>query len=260
MAHTQSESITSLSAVAGPVRAHDYNDDEDEDSRQTHVDSDKAALLDDQDDEDNARPGRPRRTSTGSVLQFDFRANTLFLAASSEEAPHSDGLLGRSGSRTRPVSEPIGVTAGIALIVGMQIDSGIFSSPGVVAKETGAVASALLCWVGAGLLSWAGASSFAELGSALPLNGGAQAYLDAAFGPLPAYCFTFTAVTALKPGSQAIISIITGEYLCRLMYHTAFSADPTVAARWVKSKLNSRCVTHNVLAGECLRWQSRLQE
>lgn len=127
------------------------------------------------------------------------------------------------------------ITAGIALIVGMQIGSGIFSSPGVVAKETGAVASALLCWLGAGLLSWAGASSFAELGSALPLNGGAQAYLDAAFGPLPAYCFSFTAVTALKPGSQAIISIIFGEYMCRLMYHTAFSADPSVAARYVRS-------------------------
>jgi hypothetical protein len=32
---------------------------------------------------------------------------------------------------------------------------------------------------------------------------------------------------------QAIISIIFGEYLCRLLYHTAFSADPNVAARSV---------------------------
>lgn len=228
MAHHQQESISSLTAVTGPVRAGDYNDEEDdEDLRKEHNDSDQAALLKEQDQGDE-RPARPRRTSTGSV--FDFRANTFFLAASSEEASRSDGSLGRSGSRGRSVAEPIGITAGIALIVGMQIGSGIFSSPGVVAKETGAVASALLCWFGAGLLSWAGASSFAELGSALPLNGGAQAYLDAAFGPLPAYCFSFTAVTALKPGSQAIISIIFGEYMCRLLYRTAFSADPSVAA------------------------------
>lgn len=32
---------------------------------------------------------------------------------------------------------------------------------------------------------------------------------------------------------QAIISIIFGEYMCRLFYHTAFSADPNAAARGV---------------------------
>jgi hypothetical protein len=79
----------------------------------------------------------------------------------------------------------------------MQVGSGIFSSPGVVVAEVGSVGASLVIWVVSGLLAWTGArwvrvrvllqlkwnqpdesySSFAELGCAIPLSGGAQAYL-----------------------------------------------------------------------------------
>lgn len=82
------------------------------------------------------------------------------------------------------MKEHMSLIGGMALIVGIVIGSGIFSSPGVVARETDSVGSALLVWAGAGLLSWAGGSSFAELGVMLPNNGGHQVYLAAAFGDL----------------------------------------------------------------------------
>ncbi|KDE07343.1 hypothetical protein MVLG_02385 [Microbotryum lychnidis-dioicae p1A1 Lamole] len=231
-------STTVTASVSRPVREDDYHTDEDE-TGHDHDGTGALPLLnnDDDDDDDIGRPsqdneGQPRGKGKGltrsrrpsSTLMFDFSSAHLLSLATSDES---------NKRRNGTVSEPITVMAGVALIVGMQIGSGIFSSPGVVAKETGAVGSALLLWTFAGLLSWAGALSFAELGTALPINGGAQAYLDAAFGPLPAYCFSFTAVTALKPGSQAIISIIFGEYMCRIIWHTAFSKNPTVAARGV---------------------------
>ncbi|SCZ98873.1 BZ3500_MvSof-1268-A1-R1_Chr3-1g05677 [Microbotryum saponariae] len=232
-------STTVTASVSRPVREDDYHTDEDE-TGHDHDGTGALPLLDNDDDDDDDDIGRPSQDDEGqprgkgkgptrlrrpsSTLMFDFSsAHLLSLATSDESTKRRNGT----------VSEPITVMAGVALIVGMQIGSGIFSSPGVVAKETGAVGSALLLWTFAGLLSWAGALSFAELGTALPINGGAQAYLDAAFGPLPAYCFSFTAVTALKPGSQAIISIIFGEYMCRIIWHTAFSKNPSVAARGV---------------------------
>lgn len=61
-------------------------------------------------------------------------------------------------------------------------------------------------------------------GAAIPLNGGAQAYLRYAYGPTVSYLFSWTAIVLLKPGSAAIIAIIFGEYLCRIFYHTAYSA------------------------------------
>ena len=108
---------------------------------------------------------------------------------------------------------------GISLTVGLQIGSGIFSSPGVVTLNAGSVGASLLVWLTSGVLAWTGASSFAELGSAIPLNGGAQAYLNYSFGPLAAYLFAWTAITALKPGSGAIIAIIFGEYIARVIFH-----------------------------------------
>ncbi|GAA6059737.1 hypothetical protein JCM10212_001945 [Sporobolomyces blumeae] len=168
-----------------------------------------------------------RRARAGSMLSFDL-SNRLLLQASEEVGEPSS-----AGTSLRKPNESVSLTAGIALIVGLTIGSGIFASSGIVARETGSVGAALVVWVFAGFLSWAGGSSLAELGTALPMNGGAQAYLSAAYGPLPSYCFSFTAVTALKPGSQAIISIIGAEYICRILWHTAFSSDPRAAARGV---------------------------
>lgn len=48
------------------------------------------------------------------------------------------------------------------------------SSPGVVVANTNSVGASLIVWLIAGLLGWTGASSYAELGTAIPLNGGPQ--------------------------------------------------------------------------------------
>ena len=74
------------------------------------------------------------------------------------------------------------------------------SSPGVVVANTQSVGASLAVWVASGLLAWTGASSFAELGSSIPVNGGAQAYLQYSYGPLVSYLFAWTAISALKPG------------------------------------------------------------
>ena len=75
------------------------------------------------------------------------------------------------------------------------------SSPGVVVANTGSVGASLIVWLLSGLLAWTGASSFAELGSAIPLNGGAQAYLAYSYGPLASYLFAWTSIIALIPGT-----------------------------------------------------------
>ena len=70
----------------------------------------------------------------------------------------------------------------------------------------------------AGVLAWTGAASYAELGSAIPLNGGAYAYLSHAFNPTIGYLFSWTAITALRPGSAAIIALVFGNYVNRTLF------------------------------------------
>ncbi|KAG8855164.1 hypothetical protein FRB96_007202 [Tulasnella sp. 330] len=108
---------------------------------------------------------------------------------------------------------------------GMQVGSGIFSSPGVVLANTESVGASLAVWVISGLLAWTGASSFAELGSTIPLSGGAQAYLAYSYGHLVSFLYSWTAISALKPGSCAIIALIFGEYVMRLFHPQDMPAD-----------------------------------
>ena len=118
---------------------------------------------------------------------------------------------------------------GLSLICGLIIGSGIFSSPSQVNSNAGSPGASLIVWTLAGVLAWTGAASFAELGGAIPLNGGAQVYLSKIFGDLAGFLFTWCAVFVLKPGSAAIISIIFGEYVVR----AAVGADVENVSIWI---------------------------
>ncbi|KZT09448.1 amino acid transporter [Laetiporus sulphureus 93-53] len=164
------------------------------------------------------------RTRSYSISGFDFQQDLLPLTASLSE-PESIQVAAHAKN--------ISLLHGIALIIGLQIGSGIFSSPGVVVANTESVGASLSVWFVAGLLAWTGASSFAELGSSIPVNGGAQAYLQYAYGPLVSYLFAWTAISALKPGGNAVISLIFAEYLNRLFWHsTNAEVSPDDIPQW----------------------------
>jgi len=170
----------------------------------------------------SARTRRARANSAGSILAFDFQDDLLPLSLSQVE-----------GDSEPRVEKNIGLMDGIALVVGLQVGSGIFSSPGIVVANTQSVGASLVVWTVSGILAWTGASSFAELGSMIPLNGGAQAYLAYAYNPLVSYLFTWTAITALQPGGNAIIALIFGEYINRLIYHaTSSDGSPDAIPVW----------------------------
>ncbi|KAH7351478.1 amino acid/polyamine transporter I [Pyrenochaeta sp. MPI-SDFR-AT-0127] len=98
-----------------------------------------------------------------------------------------------------------------AVLVTLQIGSGIFASPAQVDSNVPSPGVALLVWALGGLLSWAGAASFAELGAALPLNGGMQEYLRHVFGDTAAFLMAWIYIMAVKPSSMAIQSIVIAE-------------------------------------------------
>ncbi|CAG8279666.1 unnamed protein product [Penicillium nalgiovense] len=163
--------------------------------------------------------GRHRAQSSYSISSaFDF-GRTLFplsqtqggyapLGTPSADRPgFTDGSLERNKTLT--------YLNGLSLIVGLIIGSGIFSSPSQVNANAGSPGASLIVWAVAGLLAWTGAASYAELGGAIPLNGGSQIYLSKIFGELTGFLFAWCAVLVLKPGSAAIISLIFGEYVVR---------------------------------------------
>ncbi|KAF2798092.1 amino acid transporter [Melanomma pulvis-pyrius CBS 109.77] len=111
-----------------------------------------------------------------------------------------------------------------AVLVSIQIGSGIFASPAQVDSNVPSPGAALFVWVLGGLLSWAGAASFAELGAALPLNGGMQEYLRHVYGDTMAFLMAWIYIMAVKPSSMAIQSIVIAESI-----GSVTSADPLAA-------------------------------
>lgn len=184
------------------------------------------------DDPEPRRPLQNGRRSYSVSSAFDF-AGTLFplsnsgagyAALGTPSTPHSD-LAGQSLEKNKSLT----YLNGLSLVVGLIIGSGIFSSPASVNSNAGSPGAALIVWVIAGLLAWTGAASYAELGGAIPLNGGAQVYLSKIFGEWVGFLFTWCAVMVLKPGSAAIIAIIFGEYMVRAV----IGADAAEASPWI---------------------------
>lgn len=177
------------------------------------------------------RTGLTRSYSVSSA--FDF-GNTLFPLSQTasgyaplggrptldREAGVTDGALERNKTLT--------YINGLSLVVGLIIGSGIFSSPSQVNANAGSPGASLIAWVVAGILAWTGAASYAELGGAIPLNGGSQVYLSKIFGEMAGFLFTWCAVLVLKPGSAAIIAIIFGEYVVRAVVGAEVPLSPWV--------------------------------
>ncbi|KAK6510617.1 hypothetical protein TWF506_009720 [Arthrobotrys conoides] len=195
-----------------------------------------------------SRPPRQRSYSVGST--FDFNAHLFPLSASASDPLYLslDPTTNRGHSQNLEKQKSITYLNGLSLVVGLQIGSGIFSSPAQVNSNAGSPGAALLIWLLSGILAWTGASSYAELGGAIPLSGGAQAYLQHIFGDLSAFLFAWVAVVVMRPGSAAIISIIAGEYLGSVFWGSLTEdADPppqlavkalALAGMWMITILN----------------------
>lgn len=194
-------------------------------SRPSISSSRRLSLVQEEDPLDDSNPaGRGRLDRSYSVSSaFDFAGNLFPLSSTAGGsgyapigAPTSAGRSGGGlGGGSLEKHKTITYLNGLSLVVGLIIGSGIFSSPSQVSSKVGSAGAALIVWVVAGILAWTGGASYAELGGAIPLNGGSQVYLAKTFGELAGFLFTWVAVLVLKPGSAAIIAIIMGEYFVR---------------------------------------------
>lgn len=193
-------------------------------SSQSGIASSRRLSLEDEDPLNPSSPANVRRMQSRSYSvssAFDFTPALFPLSSTAGGytalgAPSSLSLsLERRGTENLEKNKTLTYLNGLSLVVGLIIGSGIFSSPSQVNSHAGSPGASLIVWTISGLLAWTGASSYAELGGAIPLNGGAQVYLAKIFGEVAGFLFTWSAILVLKPGSAAIIAIIFGEYVVR---------------------------------------------
>ena len=109
---------------------------------------------------------------------------------------HADDLVAissRNGDNA-PVATGANLTFlnGLAIILSLQIGTGIFSAPSQVSNHVSSPAVGVLVWLFVGLFVWTGAASFIELGLAVPMNRWVQEYLWFCYGDFLGILFTMT--------------------------------------------------------------------
>ncbi|KIW16717.1 hypothetical protein PV08_03906 [Exophiala spinifera] len=210
-----------------------------ESSSRSGLSSSRRLSLENEDPLDDANPaGRNasrggRSYSVSSAFDFTPALFPLSSTAGGYTALGNQSVLSlttrREALQNLEKNKTLTFLNGLSLVVGLIIGSGIFSSPAQVNSHAGSPGASLIVWTMSGLLAWTGASSYAELGGAIPLNGGAQVYLAKIFGEVFGFLFTWSAILVLKPGGAAIIAIILGEYVVR----AAIGADVEDVNPWI---------------------------
>ncbi|KAH6854037.1 amino acid/polyamine transporter I [Chaetomium sp. MPI-CAGE-AT-0009] len=111
---------------------------------------------------------------------------------------------GGAGTFTRN----LGAVEAFAIVISIVIGSGVFTSPGSIDTNVPSPGVALVIWLVGGVLAWTGASTMAELGTAIPGEGGVQPYLKYIFGDVFGFLAAWTWVVAVMPATLAILSIV----------------------------------------------------
>lgn len=109
----------------------------------------------------------------------------------------------------------LGLSFGVAVVIGGTIGVGILRTPGDIAALLPNAWLIMICWLLAGLYILLAASSYAELSTMLPKAGGAYNYIKRAFGDYAGFMsgwFDYI-INAIAP---AYFCIVLSEYIIRV--------------------------------------------
>ncbi len=102
---------------------------------------------------------------------------------------------------------------GIALLIGITIGSGIYSTPYLIAGYFDSFSGVIATWVIVGIFVMIGGLIYAELGTRMPTTGGEYAYITSAFGPFAGFMFGWAQLFIIRTSPGAGLAIITADYV-----------------------------------------------
>ncbi len=102
---------------------------------------------------------------------------------------------------------------GVALLIGITIGSGIYSTPYIIAGYFESFSGVIVTWLVVGVFVIIGGLIYAELGTRIPTTGGEYAYINRAFGPFAGFMFGWAQLFIIRTSPGAGLAIITADYL-----------------------------------------------
>jgi basic amino acid/polyamine antiporter, APA family len=114
---------------------------------------------------------------------------------------------------TRPqLKKSLRLSDGIALLIGITIGSGIYTTPSIIAGYFDSYQEVMIAWLAVGGFVMIGGLIYAELGTRLPTTGGEYVYITTCFGPWAGFMFGWAQLIIIRTSPAAGLSIIAADY------------------------------------------------
>ncbi len=118
-----------------------------------------------------------------------------------------------SSEKTPSLRRVLGVFDGIAILIGITIGAGIYSTPQIIAVYLSSFPEIITLWIIVGIFVYIGGLVYAELGSRLPSTGGEYVYISRAFGPYAGFIFGWAQLFIIRTSPLAGLALISANYL-----------------------------------------------
>ena len=122
------------------------------------------------------------------------------------------------GPAHRSLLRVLGLTFGLAVIIGNTIGAGIFRTPGEIANHLPSFWPFLSVWIAGGIYALLGANALAELGTLMPKSGGQYVFVRQGLGDYAGFIVGWSDWISTC-GTTAAVSIVIGEYAIHLVPH-----------------------------------------
>jgi APA family basic amino acid/polyamine antiporter len=106
----------------------------------------------------------------------------------------------------------LGVFDGIAILIGITIGAGIYSTPQIIAGYLGSFGPVILLWIVAGVFVFTSGMIYAELGTRMPSTGGEYIYISRCFGPFAGFVFGWAQLFIVRTSAAAGLALIVADY------------------------------------------------
>lgn len=121
---------------------------------------------------------------------------------------------GKKKIKERPtLLRTLTVTDGVAILVGITIGAGIYSTPQIIAGYLGSFSSILFLWVIVGAFVFLSGLVYAELGTRIPSTGGEYVYLHRCFGPFAGFMFGWSQLFIIRTSPAAALALVSADYM-----------------------------------------------
>lgn len=118
-----------------------------------------------------------------------------------------------SESQQPTLRKVLSLTDGVALLIGITIGAGIYSTPQIIAGYMSSFSIIIVFWILVGVFVFISGLIYAELGTRLPHTGGEYVYISRCFGPYAGFMFGWAQLFIIRTSAAAGLAIITADYL-----------------------------------------------